>query len=183
MTHPRIPIGHFDVDAARPVGESASMAPRITTLRAHDIRFPTSDGLHGSDAMNPDPDYSAAVAVLETDEDGLSGHGLTFTIGRGNEICVAAIRAYERHVVGRDLDEIEADMGAFWRSLAGDSQLRWIGPDKGAIHLATGAVVNAMWDFADTFSLVVAFIKKTGYPEMPVKVRLKFLYLYSKVNG
>lgn len=137
---------HFSVDPARPVGESAAMAPRITVLRAHDVRFPTSDGLHGSDAMNPDPDYSAAVAVLETDDPALSGHGLTFTIGRGNEICVAAIRAFERHVVGRDLDAIEADMGAFWRSLAGDSQLRWLGPEKGVVHLALAAVVNAAWD-------------------------------------
>jgi len=122
------------------------MATRITAMRAHDVRFPTSDGLHGSDAMNPDPDYSAAVAILETDAPDLAGHGLTFTIGRGNEICVTAIRAFERHVVGRDLDELEADMGAFWRSLAGDSQLRWLGPEKGVIHLALAAVVNATWD-------------------------------------
>lgn len=122
------------------------MPPVITRLRTHDVRFPTSDALHGSDAMNPDPDYSAAVAILETDDDALAGHGLTFTIGRGNEICVAAIRAFEGHVVGRDLDEIEADMSGFWRSLAGDSQLRWLGPEKGVIHLALAAVVNAAWD-------------------------------------
>lgn len=122
------------------------MAPRITRLRAHDVRFPTSQGLHGSDAMNPDPDYSAAVAILETDDPRLSGHGLTFTIGRGTEICVAAIRAFESHVVGRDLDAIEEDLGAFWRTLAGDSQLRWLGPEKGVIHLALAAVVNAVWD-------------------------------------
>ena len=82
------------------------MAHRITSLRAHDIRFPTSDELHGSDAMNPDPDYSAAVAIVETDDPELSGHGLTFTIGRGTEICTSAIRAFESHVVGRDLDRI-----------------------------------------------------------------------------
>lgn len=122
------------------------MATRITALHVHDIRFPTSDGRHGSDAMNPDPDYSAAVAILETDDRDLTGHGMTFTIGRGNEICVAAIRAFERHVVGCDLDDLEADMGAFWRSLAGDSQLRWLGPEKGVIHLAMAAVVNAAWD-------------------------------------
>jgi L-fuconate dehydratase len=122
------------------------MAPRITALRAHDIRFPTSDALHGSDAMNPDPDYSAAVAIVETSDATLTGHGLTFTIGRGNEICVAAIRAFESHVVGRDLDDIEADLGAFWRSLAGDSQLRWLGPEKGVVHLALAAVINAVWD-------------------------------------
>ena len=122
------------------------MATRITRLDAHDVRFPTSDGLHGSDAMNPDPDYSAAVAIVATDDARLTGHGMTFTIGRGNELCVAAIRAFERHVVGRDLDEIEADLGAFWRSLAGDSQLRWLGPEKGVVHLALAAVVNAVWD-------------------------------------
>ena len=122
------------------------MAPKITALRALDIRFPTSDGLHGSDAMNPDPDYSAAVAILETDAPGLSGHGLTFTIGRGNEICVAAIEAFAPFVVGRDLEEIAAAPGAFWSSLAGDSQLRWLGPEKGVIHLSLAAVVNAAWD-------------------------------------
>jgi len=120
--------------------------PRLTALRAHDVRFPTSDASHGSDAMNPDPDYSAAVAIVETDEPGLSGHGMTFTIGRGTEICVAALRAFTPHLLGRDLDEIEADTGAFWRSLAGDSQLRWLGPEKGVVHLALAAVVNAVWD-------------------------------------
>jgi L-fuconate dehydratase len=124
------------------------MAHRITALRAHDVRFPTSDALHGSDAMNPDPDYSAAVAIVETNDPELTGHGLTFTIGRGNEICVSAIRAYERHVVDLDLDDFEADPGAFWRRLAGDSQLRWLGPEKGVIHLALAAVVNAVWDLA-----------------------------------
>jgi len=122
------------------------MTVRIASLRAHDVRFPTSDARHGSDAMNPDPDYSAAVAIVACDDGVLEGHGLTFTIGRGTEVCVAAIRAFERHVVGRDLDEIEADMGLFWRSLAGDSQLRWLGPEKGVIHLALAAVVNAVWD-------------------------------------
>ncbi len=122
------------------------MTTRIASLRAHDVRFPTSDARHGSDAMNPDPDYSAAVAIVECDDGVSSGHGLTFTIGRGTEVCVAAIRAFERHVVGRDLDEIEADPGRFWRSLAGDSQLRWLGPEKGVIHLALAAVVNAVWD-------------------------------------
>jgi L-fuconate dehydratase len=119
---------------------------RITGVQALDIRFPTSEGLHGSDAMNPDPDYSAAYCVLRTDQDGLEGHGLTFTIGRGNEICVAAIRALAPLVAGVSLEEVKADPAAFWRRITGDSQLRWIGPDKGAIHLATAAVVNAVWD-------------------------------------
>lgn len=118
---------------------------RITGLTTHDLRFPTSQSLDGSDAMNPDPDYSAAYIVLETDGDH-QGHGLTFTIGRGTEICVAAINAMRHLLIGLDLDWVREDMGRFWRHITGDSQLRWIGPDKGAIHLATGAVVNAMWD-------------------------------------
>jgi L-fuconate dehydratase len=119
---------------------------RITGLRTIDLRFPTSLALDGSDAMNPDPDYSAAYVVLETDTPGLEGHGLTFTIGRGNEVCVAAIVAMRHLVVGLELDWIAEDPGRMWRYLTGDSQLRWIGPDKGAMHLATGAVVNAIWD-------------------------------------
>jgi L-fuconate dehydratase len=119
----------------------------ITRLDVLDVRFPTSRSLDGSDAMNPDPDYSAAYVVLRTDAaDGLEGHGLTFTIGRGTEVVVAAVRALERLVVGRSVDDLARDMGGFWRDLVGDSQLRWIGPEKGAIHLATAAVVNAAWD-------------------------------------
>jgi L-fuconate dehydratase len=117
----------------------------ITGVRARDIRFPTSQGLHGSDAMNPDPDYSAAYVVVSTD-DGLEGHGFTFTIGRGNELCVAAIEALAPRVQGLDLDSVTADPGAFWRHVTGDSQLRWLGPEKGVIHLATAALVNAVWD-------------------------------------
>ena len=105
---------------------------RITTLEARDIRFPTSRWLDGSDAMHTDPDYSAAYVVLRTDaDDGLEGHGLTFTSGRGTEVCVAAVRALEPLVVGRTLEGIVADMRGFWRSLASDTQLRWLGPEKG----------------------------------------------------
>ena len=118
----------------------------IRSLRVLDVRFPTSASLDGSDAMNADPDYSAAYVVLETDQPGLEGHGLTFTIGRGNEVCCAAIHAMRHLVVGLDLAWIAADMGRFWRHMTSDSQLRWIGPDKGAMHLATGALVNAVWD-------------------------------------
>ena len=118
---------------------------RIIDLETFDLRFPTSDSLDGSDAMNPDPDYSAAYVVLKTDSE-YEGHGLTFTIGRGNDICVAAISAMKHLLVGIELDWIREDMGRFWRHITGDSQLRWIGPDKGAMHLATGAVVNAVWD-------------------------------------
>ncbi|UFI06497.1 L-fuconate dehydratase [Roseibium aggregatum] len=118
----------------------------ITGLKTYDLRFPTSETLDGSDAMNPDPDYSAAYVVLQTDDDGLEGHGLTFTIGRGNDICVAAIEAMRHLVTGLDLAWISENPGRFWRHVTSDSQLRWIGPDKGAMHLATGAVVNAVWD-------------------------------------
>jgi L-fuconate dehydratase len=119
----------------------------ITNLSVSDIRFPTSRSLDGSDAMNAAPDYSATYVILATDGPGdLAGHGLTFTIGRGNEICVAAVHALAPLVVGRRLADIAADMGAFWRAITSDSQLRWIGPDKGVIHLATAAIVNAVWD-------------------------------------
>ncbi len=123
------------------------MGIRITRAVTYDVRFPTSRSLAGSDAMNHDPDYSAAYVVLQTDhQDGLSGHGLTFTIGRGTELCVAAIEALAPHVVGKTLEDLTSDMAGFWRSLAGDSQLRWLGPEKGVVHLATAALVNAVWD-------------------------------------
>jgi L-fuconate dehydratase len=120
---------------------------RIASFTTYDLRFPTSQFLEGSDAMNPDPDYSAAYVILGTDDpSGLSGHGFAFTIGRGNEICVSAIEAFRPFIEGRSLDEITENMGAFWRELAGDSQLRWLGPEKGVIHLALAAVINAIWD-------------------------------------
>jgi L-fuconate dehydratase len=118
---------------------------KVTALEAHDIRFPTSQHLDGSDAMNPDPDYSAAYAVLRTD-DGAEGHGFTFTIGRGTEVCVAAIEAYAPLVVGLDLDL--ADLGGFSRRLVHDSHLRWLGPEKGAVHMAAAAIINAAFDLA-----------------------------------
>ena len=123
------------------------MGTRILRAVARDIRFPTSRTLDGSDAMNIAPDYSAAYVVLETDNpDGLAGHGLTFTIGRGTELCVAAVHLLAHHVVGRTIEDIASDMAAFWRGLVADSQLRWLGPEKGVVHLATAALVNAVWD-------------------------------------
>lgn len=119
--------------------------PVIIAAEAVDLRFPTSQDMHGSDAMHGDPDYSAAYVVLRTDSD-LEGHGFTFTIGRGNELCVAAIKALAPLVVGRTLASITDDFAGFWRALAGDSQLRWVGPEKGVTHLALAAVVNAVWD-------------------------------------
>ncbi len=110
-----------------------------------DLRFPTARAAVGTDAMHPDPDYSAAYVILKTDGD-LEGHGLTFTIGRGNEVCTAAIEAFRHHVVGRTLADLTIDLGAFWRQLAGDSQLRWLGPEKGVIHISMAAIVNAVWD-------------------------------------
>jgi L-fuconate dehydratase len=119
----------------------------IKEIIAKDIRFPTSKTLDGSDAMNPDPDYSAAYVILKTDHsDGIEGHGLTFTIGRGNELCVQAINSLSYLIKGKTLESFTKDMAVFWRMVTGDSQLRWLGPEKGVIHLATGAIVNAVWD-------------------------------------
>ncbi|MGF1470633.1 MAG: L-fuconate dehydratase [Rubrobacteraceae bacterium] len=120
---------------------------RITEVVARDIRFPTSEDLSGSDAMNEAPDYSAAYVILRTDSpEGLEGHGMTFTIGRGNDLCVAAIEALAPLVAGETVESFAEDMGAFWGHLTGDSHLRWLGPEKGVIHLATAAIVNAVWD-------------------------------------
>jgi len=120
---------------------------RILSVTAHDVRFPTSRSLAGSDAMHTTPDYSAAYVVLKTDAgDHLEGHGLTFTLGRGTEVCVAAINALAPIVIGRTLESITSDMRGFWRAITGEQQLRWIGPEKGAIHLASAALINAVWD-------------------------------------
>jgi len=121
----------------------------ITSLETYDIRFPTSRELDGSDAMNPDPDYSASYVILRTnDASGLSGHGFVFTIGRGNEVQTAACAALSYLVVGRNVNEVVSDLGSFARTLTNDSQLRWLGPEKGVMHMAIGAVVNAAWDMA-----------------------------------
>jgi L-fuconate dehydratase len=123
--------------------------PRFTELETYDVRFPTSLDLDGSDAMNTDPDYSAAYLILRTDAgDGHEGHGFAFTIGRGNDIQTAAIEALRDHVIGLDVDATLDDLGGFWKSLVHDSQLRWLGPEKGVMHMAIGAVVNAVWDLA-----------------------------------
>jgi L-fuconate dehydratase len=120
---------------------------RFVSFRTHDVRFPTSRTLDGSDAMNPDPDYSAAYVVIGTDAgDGLEGHGFAFTIGRGNEVQVAAVNALADHLLGLDVDATLDDMGATARYFVDDSQLRWLGPEKGVMHMAISAVVNALWD-------------------------------------
>ncbi|WP_448098378.1 L-fuconate dehydratase [Luteibacter yeojuensis] len=122
---------------------------KITALDTFDVRFPTSLDHDGSDAMNPDPDYSAAYVILRTDSpDGLSGYGLVFTIGRGNDVQTAALAALEPMVVGRPIEELVDRLGDFARELNGDSQLRWLGPEKGVMHMAIGAVINAAWDLA-----------------------------------
>jgi len=119
----------------------------VTGFETVDVRFETSLLLDGSDAMNPDPDYSAAYLRVTTDAaDGLEGHAFVFTIGRGNDIQVAAIEALAHRVIGRDVEAIVDDLGGFWREFVHDSQLRWLGPEKGAMHMAIGAVVNAFWD-------------------------------------
>ena len=122
---------------------------RITAMDVVDVRFPTSESLDGSDAMNPEPDYSAAYVILRTDEaSGIEGHALAFTTGRGNDVQAAAIAALAPYVVGQSVDDLCADLGGFSRRLVHDPQLRWLGPEKGAMHMATGAVVNAAWDLA-----------------------------------
>ena len=126
-------------------GYGGTMTTRFDHFEVTDVRFPTSRTLDGSDAMNTAPDYSAAYVVVHT-TGGEVGHGFVFTIGRGNEVAAAAIRAVEPLVVDLDVDEVLSDMGAFWRRLTHDSQLRWLGPEKGVMHMAIGAVVNAVWD-------------------------------------
>ncbi len=118
---------------------------KIRDIEVLDLRFPTSRTADGTDAMHPDPDYSAAYVILKTDGD-LEGHGFTFTIGRGNEVCAEAIRAFRPLVVGRTLEDITAQPAAFWRELSSESQLRWLGPEKGVIHISMAAIVNAVWD-------------------------------------
>ena len=117
----------------------------ITNIRVIDLRFPTSRENIGSDAVNKDPDYSAAYCILETNTH-LAGYGLTFTLGRGNELCALALEYLGRYVKGRTLSSLTANMAAFCRELTDDSQFRWLGPEKGVIHLATGALINAVWD-------------------------------------
>ena len=118
---------------------------KLSKITTYDLRFPTSDNLDGSDAMNPDPDYSAAYLILETDN-GLSGNGFAFTIGRGNDLCCNAINALAHNIIGLDLDWIIAHPSEFWRLVCSDSQLRWVGPEKGIIHMAGSAIINAVWD-------------------------------------
>jgi L-fuconate dehydratase len=150
---------------------------RIIGFDTYDLRFPTSEKRDGSDAMNPDPDYSAAYVVLHTDQDGLDGHGMTFTIGRGNEICIAAIQALVPRAVGLELDWIKQDAGRFWRHLTGDSQLRWIGPEKGAIHMGTAAIVNAVWDlWAKSENKPVWRLVADMTPEQLIRV-MEFRYI------
>jgi len=119
----------------------------ITAVRSLDIRFPTSRFLDGSDAMNLNPDYSAAYVILQTNStENLEGHGLTFTIGRGNDVCCSVVKALGSILVGKSLKELTSDLAGFWYSMTGDSQLRWLGPEKGVVHIAAAAVINAVWD-------------------------------------
>lgn len=142
----------------------ANSLSTVIALHTSDVRFPTSASLDGSDAMNRDPDYSAAYVRIETDEeDGLEGHGFVFTIGRGNDVQVAAIDALAGHLVGRTVESLLDDMGTTWREFVWDSQLRWLGPEKGVMHMAIGAVVNALWDLK---------AKRAGLPLWQLLVRM-----------
>ncbi len=118
---------------------------KITGARAIDLRFPTSREAIGSDAVNKDPDYSAAYCVLETNSE-LRGYGITFTLGRGTDLCVQALQYLARFAVGRTLDSITQDFAGFFREVTGDTQYRWLGPEKGVVHLAAAALLNAVWD-------------------------------------
>lgn len=120
----------------------------ITSVTTHDVRFPTSLSMDGSDAMNKDGDYSAAYVVIHTDDPAVKGYGFTFTIGRGNDLCTEAARQRGLALVGKNVEDAVADLGAVYRQLQGDTQLRWLGPEKGVVHLALAAVMNAMWDLA-----------------------------------
>jgi len=128
------------------------MMPKITGFRTVDVRFPTSRGLDGSDAMNKEPDYSAALVILETDQPGLEGHGFVFTCGRGNDLQCDFIEQLAPYAVGRDIKELSTSMGDFARSLVRDSQIRWLGPEKGVTQMAAGAVINAAWDVVTKFA-------------------------------
>ncbi len=155
----------------------------ITALETSDIRFPTSLMLDGSDAMNPDPDYSAAYVRVITDaDDGLEGHGFVFTIGRGNDVQEAGIDALRAHLVGRDVESLLASMGDTWRELVYDSQLRWLGPEKGVMHMAIGAVVNALWDLkAKRANLPVWQLLSRMSPEELVEL-VDFRYLTDAIT-
>ena len=119
---------------------------KIVKLTTYDLRFPTSDHLDGSDAMNPDPDYSAAYVIIETDNSLLKGHSFAFTLGRGNDLCCEAIKALQHLVLGLDINWIKENQSSFSRMMTSDTQLRWVGPEKGIIHMASGAIINAVWD-------------------------------------
>lgn len=146
----------------------------IRELEVLDLRFPTSRTKAGSDSLNTDPDYSAAYAILKTDSpEGLEGHGLTFTNGRGNEVCVAAIRAFRHMLIGRTLESITAEFGSFWGQLANETQLRWLGPEKGVIHLSMAAIINALWDL---------YAKSKGKPLWKLLVDMTPRELVSSIN-
>jgi len=149
--------------SSTPLRKGSSM-PHFVSVDTVDVRFPTSQHLDGSDAMNPDPDYSAAYVILRTDAgDGLEGHGFAFTIGRGNDVQIKAIDALAHHIVGLDVDDALARMGETSKRMLHDSQLRWLGPEKGVMHMAIGAVVNALWDLR---------AKREGLPLWQVLSRL-----------
>ena len=154
---------------------------RITRLEVRDIRFPTSKGLDGSDAMNPDPDYSSAYVILHTDTE-WKGYGSTFTIGRGNDVVCAAVMAHEHLVVGLTLEEFCAAPGAVWRRLTGDSQLRWIGPDKGVIHLALAAIVNALWDLYARHAGMPVWKLVSGFTPEQFVASVDFRYLTDAIT-
>src|SRR6185312_5226466 len=158
------------------------MEIKIISVETKDIRFPTSKSLDGSDAMNKDPDYSAAYVILKTNNPEFEGHGLTFTEGRGNELCIAAMKSLSYLLIGKSIKDIAADMAGFWRMITGDTQLRWLGPEKGIIHMATGALVNAVWDlYAKTVGKAVWKLVADMTPEQIVGC-IDFTYITDAIT-
>lgn len=153
------------------------MSTKITGFTTYDLRFPTSQHLDGSDAMNPDPDYSAAYVALHTDSPKLNGFGMTFTIGRGNELCVQGIQALAKLLVGVTVEELMAEPVRLYRKLTGDSQLRWVGPEKGVIHLAAAAVINAVWDLYARIRGVPVWKLICSMPPEQIVSSIDFRYL------
>jgi L-fuconate dehydratase len=153
----------------------------ITNVRVIDLRFPTSREQIGSDAVNKDPDYSAAYCIIETDSE-LIGHGLTFTLGRGTDLVVGAVNYLSRFVHGRTLESITSDLSGFYQELTGDTQFRWLGPEKGVIHLGTGALLNAVWDLYAKFEGKPVWALLAGMSPEQIVSAIDFRYIADAIT-
>lgn len=155
---------------------------KITDVSVYDLRFPTSLSRDGSDAMNKDADYSAAYVVIHTDDTSLKGFGFTFTIGRGNDLCVLSAQERARPLIGQSFDDLSASLGDIYRQLSSDSQLRWLGPDKGVVHLAMAAVMNALWDLAARIEKKPLWKLLVDMPPEQLVGQLDFSYLTDAIT-